>query len=390
MHRIDDEFSLPDGNGSGKAGFTEGDPVAGMPATRLRAEWLNAVQEEVANAVEESGIELDKNDNTQLRQAIQRLRRADLADLALANWLMAGVAGALVSVARVDHGVLLTVTDAGVVSMSLGGESWTDSEPLPSGISWVTDIAGYTDQSWVVVGAAGYIAETQDAGNSWSRPNLVGVGDIDFACITAGAAGRNPAYVAVGTDFQLAQGAAVRRTIGGAWALALLPLDHVRSVVWADTHLKFYASGTKDGRGIVVSSADGQDWAEEFKSSKSGRVEDLCYDRETDQVIAVGERAGAGALWWKGLQGGWNVAAEPWGPGAARVGWNVAANAGLVVVAVSGGGPRAILTGRIGGEWVERVGAGRGMNNTPTPRWLGGRWGMIDELSQLRLSLWSS
>lgn len=60
MHRID-------GYGStvGKQ-FTNGNPGGGVPATVVTDTWLNAVQEEVSNALEAFGIVLDKNNNSQL------------------------------------------------------------------------------------------------------------------------------------------------------------------------------------------------------------------------------------------------------------------------------------------------------------------------------------
>lgn len=53
--------------------FTEGDPSIGQRATRVTAEWLNSIQEEVAYVIEESGIALDKEQSTQLYDAIVEL-----------------------------------------------------------------------------------------------------------------------------------------------------------------------------------------------------------------------------------------------------------------------------------------------------------------------------
>lgn len=64
MHRID---------GAGATGenqFTEGDPTQAVPATTVTAAWLNALQEEIAGAIEDAELELDKEDNTQLLAAI--------------------------------------------------------------------------------------------------------------------------------------------------------------------------------------------------------------------------------------------------------------------------------------------------------------------------------
>lgn len=67
MHRIDSPGATPDNR------FTEGDPVAAVPATEVTADWLNAVQEEIAAVIEGAAIELDKEDNGQLLQAIRDL-----------------------------------------------------------------------------------------------------------------------------------------------------------------------------------------------------------------------------------------------------------------------------------------------------------------------------
>lgn len=63
MHRIDQ---------SGHVGnrFTTGNPQSGQQATRIGAEWPNAVQEEICKVIEASGISLSKPNNAQLYAAI--------------------------------------------------------------------------------------------------------------------------------------------------------------------------------------------------------------------------------------------------------------------------------------------------------------------------------
>lgn len=65
MHRIDDPSAAPGGL------FTEGDPVTSVPGTVVTADWLNSVQEEIANVIQGAGDALDKPDNAQLLAAIQ-------------------------------------------------------------------------------------------------------------------------------------------------------------------------------------------------------------------------------------------------------------------------------------------------------------------------------
>jgi len=67
MHRIDQ-----DGHVDNK--FAEGDPAAGAPPTRVGADWLNAVQEEIALAVEGGGKSLAKENNGQLAEVLAAIR----------------------------------------------------------------------------------------------------------------------------------------------------------------------------------------------------------------------------------------------------------------------------------------------------------------------------
>jgi len=53
--------------------FTKGNPANGTPATVVTDDWLNATQEEIANVIETALLTLNKEDNTQLYQAIQLL-----------------------------------------------------------------------------------------------------------------------------------------------------------------------------------------------------------------------------------------------------------------------------------------------------------------------------
>jgi len=71
MFRIDDTdatvvspFPLPAAGTEGY--FTEGNPSTGVPATKVTEEWLNAIQEEIAHAIESLGGTLDKTDSNQL------------------------------------------------------------------------------------------------------------------------------------------------------------------------------------------------------------------------------------------------------------------------------------------------------------------------------------
>lgn len=71
MFRIDGPGATNDNK------FTEGDPASGTRATVVTDGWLNAVQEEIANAIEGDGGTLEKSDSGQLREILSaRIIRA--------------------------------------------------------------------------------------------------------------------------------------------------------------------------------------------------------------------------------------------------------------------------------------------------------------------------
>lgn len=90
MFRIDSPGATADNK------FTEGDPATGTQATIVSDQWLNAVQEELAAAIEGDGHTLDKLDSGQLasvfaRRAIFVSSVAGLAALSLAPGVSAYV-----------------------------------------------------------------------------------------------------------------------------------------------------------------------------------------------------------------------------------------------------------------------------------------------------------
>lgn len=86
MHRIDGADNV-----AGR--FSAGDPTQGVPGTIVTADWMNAVQEEIAAVVEGAGIALDKPTNTQLRDVITAGIRSDPARLRL--WARVGLDGSI-------------------------------------------------------------------------------------------------------------------------------------------------------------------------------------------------------------------------------------------------------------------------------------------------------
>lgn len=70
MHRIDGIGATIDNK------FTEGNPAAGVIATQVTDDILNAFQEEICGVILAAGIALDKANNGQLLAAIAALRTA--------------------------------------------------------------------------------------------------------------------------------------------------------------------------------------------------------------------------------------------------------------------------------------------------------------------------
>lgn len=73
MHRIDTSTAQVDKFGSGKNGFTGGNPQTGELATALDADFFDTLQEELAGAIEAAGLVLNKSSNSQLTAAIRAL-----------------------------------------------------------------------------------------------------------------------------------------------------------------------------------------------------------------------------------------------------------------------------------------------------------------------------
>lgn len=73
MHRIDTSTAQKDKFGSGKNGFTGGNPQTGQLPTALDENFFDAVQEEICRVIEEAGLEVDKNNHAQMIEALSTL-----------------------------------------------------------------------------------------------------------------------------------------------------------------------------------------------------------------------------------------------------------------------------------------------------------------------------
>lgn len=118
MHRIDSSTATPDNK------FTEGDPTIPVAATTVTAGWLNAVQEEIVKVVLESGLELDKSDNTQLLQALLKIIgvKAPIATTKAPGLVQVGT-GLSVTAAGLLSVLAATVARAGIVELATTDET---------------------------------------------------------------------------------------------------------------------------------------------------------------------------------------------------------------------------------------------------------------------------
>lgn len=102
--------------------FTDGNPGTGTPATIVDAEWLNVLQEEVAEVIEQASISLDQTgaDTTQLYDAVIAL-----------------IAAAAISAASNAEAFAGSITDKSIVPGNFGDNDFTAAggyQKLPGGL----------------------------------------------------------------------------------------------------------------------------------------------------------------------------------------------------------------------------------------------------------------
>lgn len=138
--------------GAGKHGFKAGDPQTGTPATTPGAEWFNAMQEELVNAIEGLGGTLDAAKRDQLKTVLVTA----LAGKAAASSLTGLAALAAVQQwTKAQRGAVVALVDAATIAVDL---SLSNNFSLP--------LAGNRTlgtPSNAAPGQSGIIAVTQDA-----------------------------------------------------------------------------------------------------------------------------------------------------------------------------------------------------------------------------------
>jgi hypothetical protein len=149
MERIKTATAFIDKFGPGKNGFRDGDDTTGVLSTQLEADWFDNPQEEIANAIELSGIALNPADMTQLWQAIRA----------------GGGLGPFVRIAGDTMTGTLTVASGRIISNANNGPSltlwmptsalgmWNDTDQLNIG---TLNPQGVPGAAWARITAAGF------------------------------------------------------------------------------------------------------------------------------------------------------------------------------------------------------------------------------------------
>ena len=138
MRRVPEtNYAARDMFGKGKHGFQPGDKSTGSIATIPGAAFMNSIQEEIANAIEKSGMTLNPDDNQQLFKAIslvaggagkiesiEALRKLNggFAAVLLNAYYAGGTTGGGVFIA--DTADKTTVDNGGTVIVSADGTRW--------------------------------------------------------------------------------------------------------------------------------------------------------------------------------------------------------------------------------------------------------------------------
>lgn len=140
MHRTDAE-----GNVAGQ--FHPGNPAIGQKATRIGADWLNAIQEEISAVVEGAGDVLDKENNAQLFAAIVSL--------------VAGVVGD-------GSGAVPTVRQVLAAGLATGGGNLAADRTITVTKATALEVAAQTrdDVAVTPLGLAGLVGLTT-VGGAW-------------------------------------------------------------------------------------------------------------------------------------------------------------------------------------------------------------------------------
>ena len=92
MYRIDSDGAVEvipteESAGATSGYFGRGNPGLGVRATKVSADWLNAVQEELLGVIEDAGVTPSKTNRTQLLEAIEIVAAREVAGASVPGWV---------------------------------------------------------------------------------------------------------------------------------------------------------------------------------------------------------------------------------------------------------------------------------------------------------------
>jgi hypothetical protein len=171
MHRIDTTTKQADKFGTGKDGFTAGNPGIGTPPTDLNETWCDSVQEEIAGVIEGVGHTLSATVNKQLLRTILGLhlkhweRRVTGSSSGMYALCVGGSSGRTLVVVGVDAG-----TAHSIWSSTDGGYTWT------SRVAGTATAASMQAVAWggsiFVAGGSTHTLVTSADGATWADGTL--------------------------------------------------------------------------------------------------------------------------------------------------------------------------------------------------------------------------
>ncbi len=293
MHRIDSTTKKVDAFGSGKHGFVEG--TAGIEApTEITDDWMNGVQEEIVNVVEDTGGILAKGTRTQLTTAIKKMLKMH----SVANWKhitnaqndnlrAAATDGADIYMAV---GEITPASDPYIMVSTNGGVSWNESVNLAS-----KDLYGIAHNGTSLFCAVGEtdgvdaLIMTTITGSPWT---VRGAGTLANLDLNGVAHDQSGLWCAVGNS-DGADAYVVTSPGGTTWTkrgtgaldnLDLFAVAHNGAGLWC-------AVGGTDADPYIITSADAITWTRRESGNFPGgyALRAVIYDSYLGLWIAAGE-----------------------------------------------------------------------------------------------------
>jgi len=292
MHRIDSATAEADKFGTGKDGWTEGEPDATLP-TQTTEDWFDGVQEEICNVVESADVTLIKNTRDQLYDAIMfMMRRAAIMDMwqPMTNPKLFTLRSVIYD-SYSDYLFACGVADGADAYMLRSINAGMDWSEMANPVN--TDLYGMASNGAGTIVAVGkldagssYVISSTNDGGTWTRRTISGVGYL-YGVVWA-----ENLFVAVGREASLAQintspdGITwTRRTYSsteGLYAVTHSPDLGLFCAVGDN-----YSADTK-----AATSPDGVTWTERSTGITPGNFYSVCWSEFLQLFVAVGQDIG--------------------------------------------------------------------------------------------------